>query len=330
MKNLFKKSSNFQSTKARHKLAAPALLCSIATLATLAGDTCHAKGESSAAAAKAPSKPSSPASAPTRPVLSKSASQQVAPNSSASKTKLVDGYRLTEHSDFRGKIVIDVCPQGLRLQSREIFVLMSPESKSGYMVHEENKRYLMMTTDAGSKKFGHMSRVAGPEKVVKVGDEVMCGLPVTHYYIEKFAYRDDGKLGATPYWMTDVWVCNSIGLSKEFARNCANLCMLPGEFGLPVKVVRVYRAYVRKSPQTAEQRKDLERQYGKGLMCLTNPKYEADISAGNLKNLLELRSATKIKMDPERTRLPKGFKKVTTEVDLVTSEKDDALLKELD
>ncbi|MBY0549030.1 MAG: hypothetical protein K2W95_17285 [Candidatus Obscuribacterales bacterium] len=280
-------------------------------------------------------------------------SQKNAKAPAAIPTKIVDGFELLEHSSFRGALKATICPEGICLRSRDLDAVMQPSSHIGYLVHRGNKRYLEMDPSKGIQGLGHFSYFPGPEKVVKVGTENLdlrpkdargnpiplnaaakaAGklefLPTTHYYIEKYRLnRRTGKADAVPYWMTDLWVCDSLGISKTFAGRCARLCMLPAEYGMPVKVVRLYDARRRAIPLTPELKKYYEKTRGYGL-CMSNPQFAGD-ERRDLKILLDVRGARKVKVNVTDTQLPKGFTRVKTEMDLLMSEQDSALLKELD
>lgn len=267
-------------------------------------------------------------------------------------TRIVDGFELMEHSSFRGALKAKICPEGICLGSRDLDAVMQPDSHIGYLVHRGNKRYLEMDPSKGIQGLGHFSYFPGPEKVVKIGTENLdlrpkdakgnpipldaaakaAGklefLPTTHYYIEKYRLNKNGKANSVPYWITDLWVCDSLGISKAFAGRCARLCMLPAEYGMPVKVVRLYDARRRARPLTPELKRYYEKTKGYGL-CMSNPQFEGD-ERRDLKMLLDVRSARKVKIKVADTQLPKGLTKVKTEMDLLMSEQDSALLKELD
>lgn len=271
----------------------------------------------------------------------------------AVSAKVVDGFELMEHSGFRGSLTIKICPEGICLRSRDLDAIMQPNSSIGYLVHRQNKRYLEMDPSKGVPGLGHFSYFRGPEKVVKVGPETLdlrprdAGgklksiapelknggqidfLPTTHYYIEKYKLNPrTGKPGSCPYWITDLWVCDSLGISKSFAGNVARLCMLPSEYGMPVKVVRLYHSERRSKPLTAERKQYYEKikRYG---LCMSSPQFEGD-EVNDLKVVLDIRSARRTRIKVADTQLPAGLTKVKTEMDLVMSDQDSALLRELD
>ncbi len=233
--------------------------------------------------------------------------------------KEIAGWTIYQNSSYRGSIILQICAAGARLQSQDLVCLMEPGRKIGYLTHQQNKRYLEMDPSKGMKGLGHLSWFPGPEKVTKIGDEQLRNLKTTHYLIEKYRGKDP-----YPYWITDLWVCNDLGISKEFAGDCARICMLPAEYGLPVKVVRLYSSHLRREPLSKERTAELRKQYG---YCMTHPKF-----AGNdARLLLDLqRDAKPTALKPSLFKLEKSFKKVKTEVDLIMTDERDALLKELD
>lgn len=261
------------------------------------------------------------AEAKTSQPLVKSASVQPP----ASNQKKVDGWILTEHSSYRGAISLEICNVGAKLVTQDLVCKMEPSSRVGYLTHQKNKRYMEIDPDKGLKGLGHLSWFPGPEKVTKIGDEMLKlkngqELKTTHYFIEKWQVN-----GTSPHWLTDLWVCDGLGISKDFAGKCAKICMMPAEYGLPVKVVRIYSTVLRQHPLSQKQKQELAKQYG---TCagVVHPKY----TSNDVRLLLDVYEKQPHQFVASDFKLPGNYKKVNTEVELVMNEEKEKLLRELD
>lgn len=250
---------------------------------------------------------------------------------SAGPGKKVRGFTLWQNSSYRGAVQLDVCPIGARLKSQDLECVMEPNRTVAFLMHRSNKRYMEIDPSKGLKGLGHLSWFPGPEVVTKIGDETLRGkykdskgnwksweTKSTHYLIVKHKPGNP-----VPQWLTDLWVGNDLGISKEFAGRCARICLMPSEYGLPLKLVRTYNNSMRRVPQSKEEIAQLQAKWG---YCMTHPKFQGgDVRV--LLNLLEKRDA---ELNVNDFKLAPGFKKVTTEVDLVMNEEKEKMLRELE
>lgn len=155
------------------------------------------------------------------------------------------GYRLRQHMDWRGAMILDLSKYGVRYSSKDLGALLTPDEKI-YVLNDSTKKYCIMDRTRWKQQHGMWSNDPGPERQTFAAKEKMLGLEVTHYKLEKLKYRmvmtqpNKPVKQLYPDMLTEVWATKDLQIPEPLLRSCADACLVPYTYGYPLKVIRRY------------------------------------------------------------------------------------------
>jgi hypothetical protein len=139
------------------------------------------------------------------------------------------GYFLNQASPMEGPFQVRVSPAGLRLDLKQISVIIQPSNGSAILMNRKKRTWCLMSDQELLTDY-HSKFACGQLK--PGGATSMNGYPAKQWFGQ--AYDTTTK---KPVFMVEMFTTQSLKLPKRVEDDCADVMGVPKGFGWPLRVV---------------------------------------------------------------------------------------------
>ena len=142
------------------------------------------------------------------------------------------GWLLCQRFYYYGSIKTKVSPRGSMTETKDLNIYLMPDS-SGFVFNRQNRKYCTMNSKVWMSKFG-AQQTLGP--IVKGPAATYC----KHHVQQYSAVAYDAKTKRPEYTLEFSTTEDFKDLPKKIVSDFSTLCGVPGGYGMPLRVFRIY------------------------------------------------------------------------------------------